>query len=371
MHHRAPIQSKLDIDALEATARAKLPRMVYDYYAGGADDELTLADNRAAWDRYALLPRVLVDVSERELSTSVLGRTLAVPFAVAPMAYQGLAHPEGELATVRAAGAVGAPLILSTFATRGIEEVMAVATGPVWFQLYAFSDRGATRALVERAAAAGASALVVTVDAPLLGNRRRDTANDFSLPGDLGVGNLDGLEVPGGSAGVSGASLAAYFGQRVGRSLTWDDVDWIGSIAGLPLVLKGILAAEDARLAAAHGAAAIVVSNHGGRQLDGVPAAVDVLAELVDACAGAVEVWVDGGVRRGTDLVKALALGARLVLVGRPVLWGLATDGETGVRHVLEGLRDELDLALALCGCRRPADLGRGHVRPAAGSGMR
>lgn len=366
MHHRAPIESNLDLDALEAAARARLPQMVYDYYAGGADDDLTLADNRAAWDRHALLPRVLVDVSVRELATTVLGRPVAVPFAVAPMAYQGLAHPDGERATARAAGAIGAPMILSTFSTISIEAVTAVATGPVWFQLYVITDRGATRALIDRAEAAGASALVVTVDAPVLGNRRRDTANDFMLPADMPVGNLEGLVVPGAPTGLSGAALAAHFGRSVGKSLTWDDLAWIGSVTRLPLVLKGVLAAEDARLAAAHGARAIVVSNHGGRQLDGVPAPVDVLAEIVDAVDGALQVWVDGGVRRGTDVAKALALGARLVLVGRPVLWGLAAEGEAGVRRVLTGLRDELDLALALCGCRSPGELGRGHVRPAA-----
>ncbi len=366
MHHRAPIQSNLDLDALEAAARARLPRMVYDYYAGGADDERSLADNRAAWDRYALLPRVLVDIGRRDLATTVLGQAIAAPVAVAPMAYQGLAHPEGERAVARAAGAAGLPMILSTFSTYGIDAVVAASGGPVWFQLYVMTDRGATRALIEQAEAAGARALVVTVDAPLLGNRRRDAANDFRLPEDVRVGNLDGLAIPAAPDRPAGAALAAWFSRAVCQSLTWDDLAWIRSASRLPLVLKGILAPADVRLAAAHGAHAVVISNHGGRQLDGVPAAVDLLAEAVDAAEGALEVWVDGGVRRGTDVAKALALGARLVLVGRPVLWGLAAEGEAGVARVLGGLLAELDLALALCGCPTPRDIGRGHVRPAA-----
>jgi len=363
MHHRAPIADPLDLDTLEAAAREVLPGPAYHYYAGGADDEITLAENSAAFDRVQLRPRVLVDVSRRDLSTTVLGQPIAVPFAVAPMAYQGLAHPDAELATVRGAGSVGAPLILSTFSTASIDEVVAAAAAPVWFQLYVLKDRGATRALVQRAEAAGAAALVITVDAPLLGNRRRDVASGFALPDDVRVGNLEGMAIPAVPVSLAGADLAHQVWARVDAALTWDDVAAFRAMTRVPIVLKGIMVAEDARLAADHGAAAIVVSNHGGRQLDGVPATLDVLPEVVDAAEDRLEVWVDGGVRRGTDVVKALALGARLVLIGRPVLWGLAAEGEAGVVRVLGGLRDGLDLALALCGCRRPADLTPAHVR--------
>jgi len=358
----------VDLDALEAEARARLPRMVFDYFAGGADDERTLAANREAFARVDLRPRVLVDVRERDLGTTVLGQRIGLPVAVAPMAYQRLAHPDGELAVARAAGAVGAPMIVSTFSTASVAEVAAVARAPVWFQLYVLTDRGATRALIERAEAAGATALVVTVDAPVLGHRRRDVANRFALPAGLRLGNLEGLSVAGAPHDVEGSALAAHFSMLVDAGLTWSDLSWLRVATRLPIVLKGIITKEDARLASDHGAQAIVVSNHGGRQLDEAPATLDVLAEVVDAVNGAAtadgpaEVWMDGGVRRGTDVVKALALGAKLVLLGRPVLWGLAAGGEDGVMRVLRSLQGELDLALALCGCRGVTDVGRGHV---------
>ena len=348
---------------LEAAARERLPRMVYDYFAGGAGDESTLADNCAAFGRLAIRPRVLCDVARRDLAVSVLGgQRLEMPVAVAPMAYHCLAHPDGERASARAAGELGTAFVLSTLATTSLEEIAGVSRGPLWFQLYVFQDRGATRALVERAVAAGASALLVTVDAPILGRRPRDERNRFALPDGMRLGNLERLAVAGLPTRVAGSQLAAHFRLLFDAGLAWDDLAWLRSLSPLPLVLKGILTAEDALLAAEHGADAIVVSNHGARQLDGAIATLDALPEVTDAVGNDLEVWMDGGVRSGSDVVKALVLGARLVLVGRPVLWGLATGGESGVVEVLTTLRDELDLALALAGCATPAGLTRAHV---------
>ena len=351
-------------ELLEEEAERLLPQMVFEYYAGGAGDEVTLRDNRAAFARVKLRPRMLCGVEEPSLATTALKQHLAMPVAVAPMAYQRLAHPDGELATASACGALGVPMTLSTMATASVEEVASVATSPLWFQLYVWRDRGATRALVERAAAAGASALVITVDAPRLGTRRRDVENAFALPAGIKLGNLEGL-LGADAAPPSiddGSQLAAHFAVLNDLKLTWRDLEWFRSLSPLPIVLKGILTAEDARLAAEHGADAIVVSNHGGRQLDGVQATLDALPEVAEAADGRVEVWMDGGVRSGTDVVRALALGARIVLVGRPVLWGLAAGGEQGVASVLDRLRTEIEEALLLCGCPSVHDVTRAHV---------
>ena len=356
----------INVFELEAIAREKLSREAYDYYAGGAHDEVTLRGNRAAYDRISLAYRVLVDVSRRELATTVLGQPVAVPFLVAPTAFHRLATPEGEVATARAAGAAGTVMILSTLSTTTVEEVVAAASGPVWFQLYIYRDRRATEGLVRRAEAAGCRALVLTVDAPLLGRRERDVHNRFRLPPGLAVANL----LPEGygevSAAAADSSLAAYVASFLDPALSWRDVAWLRSITELPVLVKGIVRPDDALRAAEAGAAGIVVSNHGGRQLDTSPATLDVLPEIADALDAhghRIEVLMDGGVRRGTDILKALALGARAVLVGRPVLWGLAADGEAGAAHVLRLLRDELDLAMALAGTPTIADITRDLVR--------
>jgi len=335
----------------EARAQASLPRPIWDYYSGGADDELTLRDNRAAYARRKLRPRVLVDVSRIEVATTVLGTPIAAPVLVAPLAYQKMAHPHGEAGTARAAAAAGTLMILSTLSTTRLEEVAAAAPGaPRWFQLYVYKERAVSAGLVRRAAAAGYQALVLTVDTPRLGRRERDLRNGFTLPPGMSMANFEGelAEKPDAAPGSSG--LGNYASANLDTTLTWEVVAWLRSLSALPVVVKGIVTAEDARLAVAHGAAAIVVSNHGGRQLDGAPATLDALAEVVDAVGGACEVYVDGGIRRGTDVVKALALGARAVLLGRPVLWGLAHAGEAGVARVLELLFAELEHALALCG---------------------
>lgn len=350
----------------EALAREKLSREAYDYYAGGAHDEVSLRENRAAYDRLSLAYRVLVDVSRRDLSTSVLGQPVAMPVLVAPTAFHRLADPEGEVATARAAGAAGTVMILSTLSTSTIESVVDAASGPVWFQLYVYRDRKATEGLVRRAEAAGCRALVLTVDAPLLGRRERDVRNRFSLPPSLAVANLlpEGYgDIP---PAVADSGLAAYVSSFLDPALTWRDVTWLRSITELPVLVKGIVRPDDAVRAAEAGAAGVVVSNHGARQLDTSPATIDVLPEVVDALAAQghrIEVLMDGGVRRGTDILKALALGARAVLVGRPVLWGLAAGGEAGAARVLRLLHDELDLAMALAGAPTVADITRDLVR--------
>ena len=351
----------LTIRDLHDVAAARLPRAAYDYYASGADDERTLADNEAAWGRVRLRPRCLVNVAQRDLSTTVLGRRVSMPILVAPTAFQRMAHPDGELATARAAATAGTVMILSTLATSTLEDVATAyegargavgdETGGRWFQLYVYRDRGITRSLVERAEAAGYDALVLTVDTPYLGRRLRDVRNGFALPEGLAIANLvaHGKGAVNEAAGNSG--LAAYVATMLDPSLSWSDVDWLRSITRLPIILKGVVRADDARLAVTHGASAIVVSNHGGRQLDGTIATADALPEVVDAAGDGLEVLVDGGVRRGADVLRALALGARAVLVGRAVLWGLASDGEAGVATALQMLRGELDQALALVGC--------------------
>ena len=348
------------LDELEELADGLMDEAAFDYVAGGSWDELTVYDNDAAWRQRVLRPRVLVDVSRVDPSTTMLGVPVAMPVAVAPMAVQGLAHPEGEVAAIRGAAAAGVPYILSTTSSFSIEEVAAAAPDAVrWFQLYVQADAVRTRRLVERAAASGYGAIVLTVDLPVLGYRDRDRRSGFALPP---LGNFREMGATHGSHADGEPEL------QNATSLKWDDLAEIRRWSGLPLVLKGILTAEDARLAVEHGADAIVVSNHGGRQLDRVQAGVDALAEVVAAAGGRTEVWVDGGVRRGLDIAIALALGARGVLVGRPVYWALAVGGQAGVERALAILRDEFEIALALLGTRTPADIGPEHlVDPGAG----
>lgn len=334
----------------EVLARARLEPGAFDYYVSGADDEVTLRDNREAYARLRLAYRVLVDVSRCELATTVLGSRVSMPVLVAPTAFHRMACEEGERATVRAAGAAGTIMILSTLSTTAVEDVVAAATGPVWFQLYVYRDREVTAGVVRRAEAAGCEAIVLTVDAPRLGRRERDVRNRFHLPAGLSVENL----LPAGYGEVSRppseSGLAAYFASLIDPSLCWDDIAWLRGLTRLPIVLKGIVRADDAVRAVEVGAAAVVVSNHGGRQLDGSIATIDALPGIVAAVGGRIEVLMDGGIRRGTDVIKALALGAKAVCVGRPVLWGLAVDGQAGVEHVLGVLREELERAMALCG---------------------
>jgi 4-hydroxymandelate oxidase len=303
---------------------------------------------------------VLVDVSSLELATTVLGTPVALPVLVAPTAYQRLAHPDGELAAARGTHRAGSLFVLSMLATSTLEDVAAASDGPRWFQLYVHKDRGLTRSLVERAQAAGYSALVLTVDTPLLGRRLADERNGFQLPAGLRMENLRDAQA---AANLEGSALAGYAAARHDPTLSWKDVDWLSSLSGLPVVLKGILRADDAARAVSAGAAGIVVSNHGARQLDGAPASLSALPGVVEAVAGRCEVLLDGGIRWGTDVFKALALGARAVLLGRPILWGLAVAGDSGVQHVLDLVREELTRAMALSGCPTLASITPDLVR--------
>jgi isopentenyl diphosphate isomerase/L-lactate dehydrogenase-like FMN-dependent dehydrogenase len=332
----------------------------WGYVVGGAGDEVTLHDNVEAFRRVLLRPRMLADVSNVTTSTSVLGSEISLPVGVAPTSLQRVAHPDGEPALARAAEAVGTVYCLSSLGSARPGELAEAVPGALrWFQLYWSRDRGFTSDLVAEAAQAGFDALVLTVDLPRAGLRERDLRSGFRLPDDLPMPNLP-------QTLVGSESFHDTLGEVVDTSLTWRDLEWLRSECSLPLVVKGLLTHEDATLACEHGAAGIVVSNHGGRQLDGVPATLDALPEIVEAAAGRAEVYLDGGVRRGTDVVKALALGAQAVFVGRPALWGLAARGEEGARHVLELLRDEVLLALLLLGCASPAEVGGAHVRPRA-----
>jgi isopentenyl diphosphate isomerase/L-lactate dehydrogenase-like FMN-dependent dehydrogenase len=329
------------------------------YYMGAAGDERTLADNAAAWGRHKLLPRVMVDVSDVGTATTVLGTEVSMPVLIAPTALQKMAHPEGECGMARAAAAAGTVMVLSTLATMRPTEVAEAAPGaPRWFQVYVLSDRGVSQALVDEAEAAGYEALVLTVDAPRAGRRERDLRTGFGVPAELDMPAVSAAI--GSSAGITPAG----FFDLVDRSLTWRDLEALIADSPLPVLLKGVHHPEDARIACEVGAAGVVVSNHGGRQLDNVPATADLLGPVVEAVDGKVEVLVDGGIRRGTDVVAALALGARAVLVGRPGLYGLAVGGEAGVRHMLELLRAEVELALTLLGCPTPADVGPEHLAP-------
>jgi 4-hydroxymandelate oxidase len=358
----------LTVRDFEAAAREVLDPVHYDYVAGGARDEITVRANETAFTNLCLLPRVLRGREKRETDITLLGSHSSMPILISPTAFHKLAHPEGELATARAAAAAGAIMITSMASTVAVEDVAAAAraTAPdavLWFQLYIQPDLEVTEALLARATAAGCQALVVTVDSPVLGVHERNKRNGFTdLPAGMYCENLRDLR--GGEPG--------HVRQIVMSSeLSWEHVDWLRHATSLPILLKGVLHPEDARLALRHGVDGLLLSNHGGRQLDTVPATIELLPEMVDAVGGRIPVLLDGGVRRGTDVVKAVALGAAAVGVGRPIVWGLAAAGERGVRRVLELLREEFDHTLALCGAGGPRDLTPDLVRPAAPSPFR
>ena len=320
----------------EKLAQERMDPVYWDFYAGGSDDEVTLRANRTDFERIRLRPRMLVDVTHCDTSTSVLGLPVPMPILVAPTAAHCLAHPEGECATVQGAGAAGTLMIASTDATRSLEEIALAASGLLWFQLYIFGSLNIAGNLVRRAEAAGYQAIVLTVDLPVMSNRERTKRHGVSLP----------------PPPLVEANFAGIPQEELGHiPVTWETVDWLRSTTSLPILLKGILTAEDALLALEHGVAGIVVSNHGGRQLDGAVTSIEALPEIVEAVAGRCEVYLDSGIRRGTDILKVLALGARAVLIGRPILWGLAVDGAQGVQHVLSILHTELELAMKLAGC--------------------
>ena len=338
--------------------------MAYDFIAGGAEDELTLRENVDAWNRIRILPRVLGGARERRLETTVLGQRISAPILAAPMGFQRLAHPEGEVAGARGTAQARTIFILSTMSTRSIEDVAHAGDGPKWFQLYVYKDRAISENLIARAVAAGYRAICLTVDNPVEGRRERDKLNPFILPKGLALANFQGNPALAKIEDSENESaLTDYIHDQWETALSWRDVDWVSQRSKLPLIFKGVLTARDAELAVDHGAAAIVVSNHGGRQLDGAPATADVLSEVVDAVGSRCEVLVDGGIRRGTHVLRALAMGARAVLVGRPLFWGLALGGASGVHAVLRHLRDELSIAMELAGCPSISEISRDLLR--------
>ncbi|CAI5521680.1 unnamed protein product [Closterium sp. Naga37s-1] len=356
-----PSNTVTNISEFQCLAKEKLPKQAYDYYASGAEDQWTLAENRNAFERIRFRPRILIDVSSVDTTTSVLGHRISMPIMLAPTAFQRMAHPEGELATARAAAKFDTAMVLSSWATSSVEEVASVGPGLRFFQLYVYKDRQVVEQLVRRAERAGFKAIALTVDTPRLGRREADIKNRFVLPPHLTLKNFEGLNL--GSMDKSQESgLSSYVAGQIDRSLSWKDIAWLKSITSLPILVKGVITAEDAEISIEYGAAGIIVSNHGARQLDYVSATICALEEVVKAARGRVPVFLDGGVRRGTDVLKALALGAAGVFVGRPVPFALAVDGQAGVEKLLGILKDEFELALALAGCTRVADIKRCHV---------
>jgi L-lactate dehydrogenase (cytochrome) len=387
-----PVKRRLagaaSVDDLRRLARRRLPRGVFDYIDGAAEDEFTLANNRRAFESITFRPRVLRNVSAVDTTTTLLGKPMPFPLVLAPTGFTRIADPDGELAVARVATRAGLPYTLSTLGTRSIEEVAEAATpGParLWFQVYVWRDRGLVAEMIGRAAAAGYEALVITVDTAVLGRRERDVRRGFSLPPKIGLGtfvdgalhpgwtwrfvrsepirfaNVAGLEVGDGSTAVS---LAEYVNSQFDAALDWDDLEWMRSVWKGPIVVKGIQTVADAILAADRGVEAIALSNHGGRQLDGAPAPIDLVAPVAEAVGDRTEIICDGGVRRGGDIVKAVALGATACMTGRPYLYGLGAAGERGVDHVLGLFHEGMRRTMALIGVDRVDALGSEHVGP-------
>lgn len=362
-----------NIDDLRKVAKRRLPRGVFDYIDGAAEDEIALRNNSSAFRGYGLRPRVLRDVSDIDTSCTLLGRDLSIPFVLAPTGFSRIADSQGELAVARAAARAGLPYTLSTMSTRSIEEVAAVAAGRHWFQVYVWKDRGLVKSMVERAAESGYEAIMITIDTAVLGRRERDVRRGYSLPPKVGVGTLiDGALHPGwtwdfinadpitfanvvGSGtddGTTAVTLSDYINTQFDQKLSWSDIEWFRSIWDGPIILKGVQHVEDARLAVENGIDAIALSNHGGRQLDDSPAPIDLVAPVRQAIGDAAEIICDGGIRRGTDILKAVALGADACMGGRAYLYGLGAAGERGVDHALKLMASELARSMALSGCR-------------------
>lgn len=380
------LRSAASVNDLRKLARRRLPAGIFDYIDGGAEDERSLHANVAAFAGVTFRPRVLAGLGEIQTATTLLGRAITTPLVLAPTGFTRIAHPDGELAVARAAARTGIPYALSTLGTRSIEELAEVSKGPLWFQVYLWRDRGLVAAMVERAASAGYDALVLTVDTPVLGRRERDVRNGFSLPPTIGIDTvIDGVRHPAwtwaflrsepirfanvaGSAvgdGSTPIALAEYTTRQFDRSLSWRDISWLRSIWPRSMVLKGVQTVEDAVLAADAGVDAIVLSNHGGRQLDDAPPPLALVQPVVDAVGDRAEVICDGGVRRGSDVVKAVALGARACMIGRAYLYGLAVAGERGIDHVLDLLAHDIRRTMALVGASSVQELDVQFVQPA------
>lgn len=348
----------VNLSDFRQAARLRIEPCAFDYIDGGAEDEVTLNRNRQAFQELGLRPRTLVDVSSIDLSRRILGCAIPFPVLLAPTAFQTLVHPQGELAAARAAGEAGTVLVASTMSSFPLEEIEGQGRGDKWFQLYCYKDREVTRHLVDRAASAGYKAICLTVDVPRVGRRERDLRNSLRLPQHARPRNFERVaDLQSIPLARQESALAKYVESLLDPSLTWKDLEWLRATTQLPLLVKGVLTAEDALKALDCGVDGIVVSNHGGRQLDGAPASIEVLEEVVQAVDGRAEVLMDGGVRRGTDVLKALALGARATLIGRPYLYGLGLEGQQGVEKVLTLLAREIETAMALCGCPRLDDV--------------
>lgn len=345
------------LEDYEPAAREILPKATYDYFAGGAEDEATVAGNREAFKRYRFRFKVLAATLEPDLSCEVLGERFSMPVHLAPAATQRMAHADGELAAARAASDAGIIYGLSTLSTASIEEVAAVSTGARWFQLYMYRDRNITMDMVDRAAASGYRAVALTVDTPILGRRERDFRNAFTMPAGLRYENLAGALASTDVADLGESALAQYFVAQLDHALQWKDLEWLVARSRLPVLVKGVVRGDDARRSVAAGVQGVIVSNHGGRQLDYSIATLDALPEVVEAVGDAVPVLLDGGVRRGTDVLKALALGARSVMIGRPYLWALAVNGYEGVRHMLQLMQDEITVSMSLLGVKSLSEL--------------
>ena len=378
---RRRLASAADVEDLRRLAKRRLPAGVFDYIDGGAEDERSLGRNVDGYARLEFRPRVLRDVSKVDTATTLLGRPVPAPLVLAPTGFTRIADPQGELAVARAAARAGIPYGLSTMGTRSIEEVAAVSSGPKWFQVYTWRDRGLVRDLLDRAAAAGFEAIQLTIDTPVLGRRERDVRRGYTLPPKVGLGTIvDGLlhpawtldflrndpitfasVAPGNDAGdgSSAVTLSEYINSQFDPALSWGEIDWLRSVWDGPIVLKGIQTVEDAELAVEHGVEGIALSNHGGRQLDGAPSIIELVEPVAQAVGGRVDIIADGGVRRGSDIVKALALGADAVMAGRAYLYALGAAGEAGVDHVIDFLVSGMERTMALTGCQTVADIGR------------
>lgn len=344
----------------EKLAKEKLPKMVYDYYSSAAQDQWSLQENRNAFSRILFRPRILIDVSHIDTSSTVFGDNISMPIMIAPTAMQRMAHPQGECATSRAASSAGTIMTVSSWSTCSVEEVAATGEGIRFFQLYIMKDRNIAVQLAKKAESAGFKAIVLTADTPWLAKREADIKNKFSLPSHLSLKNFEGLDF--GDQTKNPGSFASLVSLQTDATFSWKDLQWLKTVTKLPILIKGVLTAEDAKVAVEAGAAGVIVSNHGARQLDYLPAPIMVLEEIVKAVQGRIPVFMDGGVRRGTDVFKALALGASGVFIGRPVLFSLAVDGEVGVKRMLEILLNEFRLTMALNGCRSLKEITRNHV---------
>ncbi len=343
-----PVEDIHDIKGFEHHAQNKLPKNIATFFSGGAGDEITLEENVSAFDRLKLVPRVLKNVEKRSLSTTVLDQNINFPLLIAPMAFQQLAHPDGEMAMAKAAHEHNIMIVLSTLSTFSFREIKVNSNVSSWFQLYIYKDREITKNLVQLAEESGYKGIVLTVDAPLYGKRVKELCNPLTLPSGLEVKNLQdaGLDLKG----ISTAKLTSYLASLLDPSISWNDITWLRSVTSLPIILKGVMNPKDIQIAIEHNIDAIIISNHGGRQLDTSLSSIDTLKFIRDSVEGKLEIILDGGIRKGIDILKALALGAKAVMVGRPILWGLAAGGEEGVKRVLTILKSELDLAMALCG---------------------